>query len=330
MRHVHTLFERGLPVGELLFAPDGSALATTGGYRGYAIRLWDCASWTSKGILSGHKKPYTYFAFAASNLLLSGASDKQVKAWDCGDYRQVAAHTHHRNAITAVACNAEGTRVVSGDKCGSWFSWSIGDFPSPEVFGTFDGRVNSLAFSPGGELLAGGGGTERMESMIHIWDSESGSLIRSLEGHSDWVLWVGFSNSGTLMASGSYGEIRVWDTRSWSLLRILTRPDGERFSTIAFSFSSHDDVFISGAWSHEEFRHEVHDASGKLLGWKMTRKGLVQFWDLRSGRLNDSVEAHSTSLRCLAYNQKNGLLATGSENGVVKVWSLNPTRETRT
>jgi hypothetical protein len=281
-------------------------------------------------MLSGHKKSPTYFAFADSQLLLSGASDKQVKAWDCGDFRQVAAHTSHRNTVTAVACNAEGSQAVSGDKAGSLFSWKMGDFRSPELFATIDGRVNSLAYSPGGEVLASGGGTERQQSMIHIWDSASGSLIRKLEGHSDWVLWVGFSNSGSLMSTGSYGEICVWDTRSWELLRILKRPDSERFSTIAFSFTSHDEVFISGAWSHEEFRHEIQDASGKLLGWNVTRKGLVQLWDLRSGKLNESIEAHSDSLCCLAYNQKSDLLATGSENGVVKIWSLNQRRETRT
>lgn len=330
MRHVHTLFERGLPIGELLFAPDGSALATTGGYRGNAIRLWDSVSWTPKGMLSGHKKPPTSIAFAGSDLLLSGASDKKVTVWNCGDFHQVATHNRHRNAVTAVACNAEGSLAVSGDKSGSLISWKIGDSRDPELFDTIDGRVNSLAFSPGGEVVVSGGGTERQQSMIHIWDSENGSLIRRLEGHSDWVLWVGFSKTGTLMSTGSYGEICIWDTRSWKLLQTLNRPDSERFSTIAFSFSSYDDVFISGAWSHEEFRHEVHDASGKLLGWNVTRKGMVQLWDLRSGKLIDSIEAHSNSFCCLAYNQKSDLLATGSENGVVKIWSLNPGQETRT
>src|SRR5437764_888294 len=83
--------------------------------------------------------------------------------------------------------------------------------------------------------------------------------------HSDWVLWAGFNQAGTLLGTGSYGEICLWDTESWELLRVLKRPSTEKFSTIAFSFSSDKEVFISGAWSHEELRHEVRDESGNLL-----------------------------------------------------------------
>jgi WD40 repeat protein len=323
MRIVHTLFERGQGIDELQFAPDGSTLATTGGYPGNAIRLWDCASWNPKGRLQGHKKSPMYFAFAGNaGLLLTGASDKKVSAWDCVTRRQVESHARHRSAVTAVACSTEGAHVVSGDKGGNVFAWNMRDFGSPVLFATIDGRVNSLAYSPGGEFLVSGGGTERQESMIHIWDSGNGNLVRRLEGHSDWVLWVGFSKNATLMASGSYGEICLWDTASWKLLHILKPPAKESFSTIAFSFSSDKEVFISGAWSHEESRQEVHDASGKLLGWNMTHKGLMQLWDLKSGKLSDVIEAHSDSLCCLAYDQKNDLVASGSADGVVKIWSL--------
>jgi len=280
-------------------------------------------------MLPGHRKYPTYLAFAGSvDLLVSGALDKQVKAWDCVEYREVAAHTGHQIGVTAVACSANGTRAVSGDKSGNLFAWTMGDFRSPELFATMDGRVNSLAYSPAGEVLASGGGTERQQSIIHICDAESGSLIRKLEGHSDWVLWVGFNKTGTLMGSGSYCEVYLWDTKSWKLLQILKPPESERFSTIAYSFSSDNDVFISGGRSHEEVRHDVHDASGKLLGWNVTHQGLVQLWDLRSGKLNVSIEAHRDSLCCLAYNQQKDFLATGSADGVVKIWSLKPGEET--
>jgi WD40 repeat protein len=179
-----------------------------------------------------------------------------------------------------------------------------------------------LEFSPGGHVLACGSGIERQLSEVHVWDFASGSLIRRLEGHSDWMLWVGFSKDGTMMGTGSYGETCIWDTESWQLLQVLRRPNTERFSTIAFSFSSREKVFISGAWSHDEVRHEVHDSSGNLLGWNVTRKGLVQFWDLTSGTLSDCIEAHTSELCCLAYDQNDDLLATGGADGVVKIWSV--------
>jgi len=264
-----------------------------------------------------------HFTFAGNTgLLLSGAFDKQVKAWDCIDFREVASHARHRSAVTAVACNNDGTRAATGDQSGNVFTWTMENSRTADRFAAFDGRVNALAYSPGGEFLACGGGTEREDSLIHLWDSRSGNLIRTLQGHSDWVLWVGFSASGALMASGSYGEICLWDTGTWKLLQILKPPAKESFSTIAFSFSSDNEVFISGAWSHEEFKQEVHDGSGNLVGWNVTRKGLMQLWDLKSGKLNDVIEAHDDSLCCLAHNRRTDLIATGSAGGVVKIWSL--------
>jgi WD40 repeat protein len=325
LKLVQTLFERGLPVSGVLFAPDGSTLATAGGYRGNAIRFWDSASWTPRGSLQGHKKSPMCLAFGGSaRLLVSGAFDKEVKAWDCGELRQAAAHMSHRHAVTAVACDAEAARIVSGDKDGCVFSWTTGDHRSPVLFATIDGRVNSLAFSPGGHILASGGGIERQLSKVHIWDSESGSLIKKLDGHSDWVLWVGFSKDGATLGTGSYGETCLWDTESWELLQVLRPPDTEKFSTIAFSFFSGKNVFISGAWSHEEVRHEVRDTSGDILGWNVTHKGLVVFWDLTSGTLSDCIKAHKDSLRCLSYSQNKDLLATGGADGVVKIWSVSP------
>jgi WD40 repeat protein len=197
------------------------------------------------------------------------------------------------------------------------FSWNTGNFGTSVLLATVGGRINSLAFSPEDRLLVSGGGIERQQFVVHILDSESGRLIRKLNGHSDWVLWVGFNAAGTLLGTGSYGEICIWDTRTWDLLQVLKRPSSERFSTIAFSFSAQNEVFISGAWSHEECRH----------GWNVTRKGLVQLWDLRSGKLTDSIEAHDDSLCCLAYNLEKDLLASGSADGVVKIWSLSSNQE---
>ena len=75
---------------------------------------------------------------------------------------------------------------------------------------TFEGHeegVNSVAFSPNGDLLASGSHDET----IKLWDVESGKCIFTLEGHKAPVISVAFSPDGKVLASGSLdGTIKLW------------------------------------------------------------------------------------------------------------------------
>lgn len=53
-------------------------------------------------------------------------------------------------------------------------------------------------------------------------DERWSPLVRTLEGHSDWVLSVAFSADGKLIASGSHDKtIKVWDAASGEVKRTL-------------------------------------------------------------------------------------------------------------
>ena len=68
-------------------------------------------------------------------------------------------------------------------------------------------RVNSLAFSPSGELLVSGSRDQK----VRIWRVEDGALLTTLEGHTDDVNSVSFSSDGSTIASGSEdGTVILW------------------------------------------------------------------------------------------------------------------------
>lgn len=68
-------------------------------------------------------------------------------------------------------------------------------------------RVNSLDFSPDGDLLASGSNDQR----IGLWDVENGEPMRLIHEHTDSVLAVQFSPDGSFLASTSKdGQVILW------------------------------------------------------------------------------------------------------------------------
>jgi WD40 repeat protein len=57
---------------------------------------------------------------------------------------------------------------------------------------------------------------------VKVWEAASGRLLRSLEGHTDWVQAVALSPDGRTIVSGSWDStVKVWEAESGRLLRSL-------------------------------------------------------------------------------------------------------------
>ena len=54
------------------------------------------------------------------------------------------------------------------------------------------------------------------DSIVKVWDSHSGSLVRSFRGHTGLVSRVAFSPDGRRLISGSRDHtVKVWDVTRW-------------------------------------------------------------------------------------------------------------------
>ena len=68
-----------------------------------------------------------------------------------------------------------------------------------DILEDFAAPIDSLAFSPDGELLVAGTHAGAIQ-VRRVWD---GVLQDVLEGHTDWVTGLAFSGDGRQLASGS-------------------------------------------------------------------------------------------------------------------------------
>jgi WD40 repeat protein len=201
------------------------------------------------------------------------------------------------------------------------------------------GGVASLAAAATAKVLVTGGGTD---NTVKVWNSDTGALLRTMEGHTDNVLRVAVSSSGKTAVSGGLDKtIRVWEADAGKLHRAIDTPSN-RVSILALSpngrsvtitpfgnaFKLHDSAtgqqvrmlqgpskFTAAAFSHDN-----------TLFAAVTVDGQVSAWATLNGQSRFSVSVSPSSLDCLAFSRDGRILAVAGAEGSVRL--LDPTKGT--
>ncbi|GIW80305.1 MAG: hypothetical protein KatS3mg105_2112 [Gemmatales bacterium] len=351
-RLLTTLKGHRLPVRSIALSSDSSLLAT--GSEDGTVRVWRALPPLPYHEFQGHGESLIALAFSPdSRYFASSSFDRSLCIWELESQKRLHAFAHfaevgkrripvHR--IRGIVFADDGKSLITANEYGYLQSWDVVTgkpqvtIQRPKKFKEYG--YFALAKAPGGRWLAAG----RDDGILELWDLSSLKLVHSCHAHRQPIASVAFSHDGHFLATGSLDRTaKVWRLPD---LQPHVTLSGHHDWVQSVAFSPDSRTLATGS-SDETIRlWEVNDGTlkailsghaqavgcvvftpdGKTLisatgdRWRSV-PGEIKFWDAQTGdlRANFGREAGPITI-----NESGTLLASGSEDGRIRIWQTQP------
>ncbi|HEX9133194.1 MAG TPA: WD40 repeat domain-containing protein [Ktedonobacteraceae bacterium] len=292
-------------VSAVAWSPDGKRIASASG--DHTVQVWDAANGGHVLTYRGHGGDVLSLAWSPDGKnVVSGSVDKTVQVWDATSGTRVYTYNGHSDAVFDVAWSPDGKRIASASNDGSVQIWDA--FTGMHVLShlsPLNVRLkrtpwNTVAWSPGGKLVAIGGAGDAI-----ILDSTTGRMLGYYGHHGGSANSIAWSPDGVYLAIGRDDTtVQVWNAAT---------------TTNVYTYMGHSTDVFTVAWSPDGKRI----ASG-------SSDGLVQVWDALTGNHvytyrghTDYYPGHLTSgksVNAVAWSPDGKRIASGGDDMTVQVW----------
>ncbi|HTL54330.1 MAG TPA: protein kinase, partial [Candidatus Limnocylindrales bacterium] len=340
-------------ISALALAPDARFLATGAGYSDNEIKLWRPEDGALAGTLRGHRAWVIALAFSPDGALLASASaDQTICLWDMHTQELVARLRGHLFEVWGVTFHPDGKTLFSADKEGAVKCWRV---PLPKSnssqtelqlndFGFAESVTSEFAFTPDGrELLTLDSTTGKVrrrilpslkslgeieplgtnnymvasspklrlaasldrDGCLKVWDFDKEVVQTNcaVGASAGRRAWVGFApGNRRLIAVVDYRTVMQWELTPWKQV---------------------------GNWTFNErvFGPFSVSPDGRFLA---NGGNSLVVYSLANGTILKRIQANRLTTDVVAFSPDGSWLASGSQEGVAKVWRTGSWQEVGT
>jgi WD40 repeat protein len=328
---VHELSEHRGVVTYAEFSPDGTLVVTASADG--AARTWDVASGVRTAIFLGHANAVTHVAFSPDGrFVVTSSTDRSARVWEASTGRPEVALLGHVDAVTDAVFTPDGEQVVTGSIDRTARVWDATTEPTLEPLASMGSPAKAL-YASGGRLVL----TIPNAGAVRLLSATTGAPVRSFRHPGAIDAAESESVDGSVLATLSATEVRIWNPRTGALLRkfLVDTPAtalaiDEAVTRLALA-GADGVVRVLDATTGEETGHmETGAASATDVAFSpdgsLLASGAVNWtariWNVRSGLLLHELKQHHEAVTSVAFDPEAARLVTGSVDGDARIWDV--------
>jgi WD40 repeat protein/serine/threonine protein kinase len=206
------------------------------------------------------------------------------------DWRLRGYYNGHEDFLRAVTISDDGSQLLTGSRDGSMILWDTANHQPISRLSAHTVSVNAVDMQ--GETIASADNSGR----IIIW--QNGEISQELHMGENQIVTLAFSPDTTVLAAANaIGQVQLWSTEDYSLLRTIEAHNGQLVYSLVFAPDSQS--FATGGADNA-----------------------VRLWDLEGNALAEYL-GHEGAVTALAYSPDGLLLASAGIDMVVRLWNIS-------